>query len=162
MNKQNRKFSNSFFTPLLQKMNRRGSNDEEFSVFLHVIIAVMFAAILIVHVGSLMGGAFIQNQFYLGEMGKVIEGAEPGDEIVLDIAEASRIAEKNDVRNFQQPFIFNFDEREICVERSEGERRCKFYINDIRVVDVKTIVGDEGNLLSFKVVSADRLEGDSA
>lgn len=96
-------------------------------IFLLIVFFVGMRAFIINSVNS----ASIWEDYYAKEIAKVIDMAEPGDEIVLDVHKATEVAKKNNIANFEEIFSFNNLDNEVCVKLSLGRASCYNYFNDV-------------------------------
>tara|TARA_Y100000034_G_C6753031_1_gene334902 strand:- start:372 stop:800 length:429 start_codon:yes stop_codon:yes gene_type:complete len=137
-------------------MNRKGQSLGGIltSNVIYLVFAVLFFFILLWFVLSQQGGAAVWEDFYAKEISKMINLAEPGDEITLDVHGATEIAQDNEVRSFSEMFVIDNSENEICVKLSKGRRSCYNYVNDVEVdLELQLARGDRGdtNVLVLKI-----------
>jgi len=117
---------------------------------LYLILLVVAFAVLAGFVGQQREGAAFYEDFYAKEIARIIDLAEAGDEIVLDVHSATEIAQKNDVP-FDQIFFFDSANDKIGVRLSA--RRTNFnWFNDVDIVDDEIEQAIPINVLKFKVV----------
>jgi len=124
--------------------------------FVKLFFLAIVVGLLSLFVWQQMNGAAIWEDYYAKEVAKVINLAEPGDEIILDVHRATEVAKKNKVESFSRTFQFSNLENEICVKLGRGKKTCYFYFNNVDIVDIelKLAGGEEGNrnLLLFNVI----------
>lgn len=141
-------------------MNKKaGINEIVMNNFVYFIIVILFIIGLWVFVSGQMNGAAVWEDFYAKEITRVVNLAEPGQEIELDVHRGSEIGKKNEVP-FSEMFRFNSVENEICVRLSESRRSCYNYFNDVSVVESELVLigndaGDK-NILKFRIVERER------
>ncbi|MEK6889222.1 MAG: hypothetical protein AABW80_03895 [Nanoarchaeota archaeon] len=139
------------------KINRKGLSDIAYDVLLGIIIAVIFVVPVMLHINSLANGERLWSEYYSGEIAKLINNANSGDELQIDSSKAMEIARKNRIESHKDVFFFSNEANKICVKMDiESEPKCRFYFKDLNVVDVRSDVSESGNLLRFKIVEADR------
>jgi hypothetical protein len=123
---------------------------------IYIVLLVLFLAIVFPFVQAQRQGASHWEEFYCQEISKIINFAEPGDLITLDVHDATVIAQKNGVSNFERDsFRFDSERREVCVSLSFGRKTCYSYFNNVGIVGERIELGvssSEGNLLIFRVV----------
>ena len=143
-------------------MNKKAKlNDLIMSNVVYFILTALFVIGLSVFVFGQMNGSGVWEEFYAKEIVKVINLAEPGDEITLDVHRGTVIAKENEVRSYSDMFRIDNANNEICVRLSSSRRTCYSYFNDVDVMDWKVELGvgkNGGNILSFKVVEVKRNE----
>ena len=78
-------------------------------------------------------GASVWSEYYVKEIIKAIDLAEPGDEIWIDVQEAVVIALRGEVDRGK---IFSVDnlKNDVCVKLSKGRKTCFSYFNKVDVV----------------------------
>lgn len=131
-------------------MNRKGS-EVWIDAVIYIILLAFFSAGLMLLIGMQQNGAGIWSKYYASEIVKVVNGAEPGDAINLNVHRATEIALKNKVMNDNEIFTFRGNTHEVCVKLSSGKKSCIYYFNDVLITDVKLERGVPGNVLSFNV-----------
>ena len=131
-------------------MNRKGEKNElVFSTVVYLIFAAAFVFLLGAFVFQQMNGAGVWEDFYAKEIVKVINLAQQGDEINLDIHKGSVIGKKNEV-NFNEMFKIDNEKNEVCVRLSAGRKSCYSFFNDVDVAwEVK--LGVPENVLVLKI-----------
>ena len=117
---------------------------------LYLILLVVAFAALSGFVGQQGEGAAFYEDFYAKEIARIIDLAEPGDEIVLDVRKATEIARKNGVP-FEGIFMFDNSNKKVVVRLST--RRTNFnWFNDVSIVEGRIERAIPINVLKFKVV----------
>lgn len=143
-------------------INKRGSgSDILWQNVAYIVFTVIFFAGILLFLNQQSNGAFVWEDFYAKEISRVINLAEAGDELQIDVQKATGIALRNDVSDIRRVFEFDNAKNEICVKLS-ARKTCYNYYNNVDVVDAEVILasGDKGdvNILSFKVVEKRRDE----
>jgi hypothetical protein len=117
----------------------------------YLIILVMFIIIMLGHVWLQMNGAEIWSQYYSKEISKVINLAQPNDEITLDVHKATEIAVDH---NINQDEIFEFDnaKNEICIKLTHNRKTCYSYFNQVDIVNYRVQPTLDTNILTLKII----------
>lgn len=132
-------------------MNKRAETGEIIKeTAIYLILLVLFFAGMVYFVFSQRDGAAVWSDIYAKELVKIINLAQIGDEIELDVQKITGIAIKNEV-NLDKVFSFENKKKEICVRLSTGRRGCYSYFNDVDVKDVKLELGVPINILRFRI-----------
>ena len=136
-------------------MNRKGIiGGISLSYVIYIILLLMFVVPMVFFIRGQQDGGDIWAQFYSEEIIKVVDAAKPGDEVVLDVHKASKIA-KGDIDELGKIFEFDNILNRVCVKLRKGRTACFSYFTDVDVVDCKLrlgIVGAGVNTLEFKIV----------
>lgn len=139
-------------------MERKGVIGDLPDTVITIILIVLFAAFLFVFVGQQKNGAGVWEDVYAKEIAQIINLAEPGDEISIDIHYATEIAKKNRYRALESIVKFDNENREVVVKlRDKGETRFS-YFNDVEIINPRIEVGVPTNVLKFRVVKAGSVE----
>ncbi len=132
-------------------MNKRAETGELIKdTAVYLILLVLFFAGMVFFVFSQKDGAAAWSDIYAKEIVKVINLAEPGDEIELDVQKITGIAIQNEV-NVDKIFYFDNEKKEVCVRLTTGRRSCYGYFNDVKITHDKLELGVPINILSFKI-----------
>lgn len=118
---------------------------------IYIILAVIFTIGMFMFVWQQANGAAVWEQYYVSEIGRVINMAQPGDNINLDVQKATEIAERNRVKNFNDIFSFRNSKNEFCARLSAGRETCIKYYNNVDIVNVEMKLGVPKNVLHFEV-----------
>ncbi len=117
-----------------------------------VILGVVGAGAII---GDYRNDAVLGEDFYSKEIAKIVNLAEPGTEIVLDVTEATNIAKKNGVISFSDIFRFDNVKKEVIVSLKPGSATSFGFFNNVTVFEprINLAQGDEleTNLLIFQI-----------
>ena len=138
-------------------MNKKGGlGDILLDNIMFLIILVLFFSVIFIFVTGQQEGRAVWEQFYATEISRVINLAQPGDEITLDVHRATVIAKKNGI---QFSSIFNFDNvgNEVQVKLGQrGGTTYRFY-NEVDVVEweIEPGLADGVNKLKFKVIKSE-------
>ncbi|MDP3881504.1 MAG: hypothetical protein Q8Q31_01360 [Nanoarchaeota archaeon] len=139
-------------------MNKRGTIGDLPDTVITVILIVLFAAFLFVFVGQQKNGAGVWEDVYAKEIAQIINLAEPGDEISIDIHYATEIAKKNRYGQLDSIIKFDNENREVIVKlRSRGETRFSYY-NNVEIVNDRIELGVPVNILKFRIVESEKEE----
>lgn len=122
------------------------------------IAAVMFLAIMYFSLSGFKTGAVFFEDFYAKEIVFLINRAEPGMEVVLDVTKMSEIAVKKG-RNPAEMISFNNVDNTVTVSLREGRGMLYKFFNNVDITDwrIEQLSGGaETNRLFFKVVGEQR------
>ncbi len=132
-------------------MNKKAESGEIIKdTAVYLILLVLFFAGMVFFVFSQRDGAAVWSDIYAKELVKIINLAESGDEIEIDVQEITGIAIKNEV-NLDKVFSFDNEKKEVCIRLSTGRRSCYSYFNNVDVKNDKVELGVPVNVLSFKI-----------
>ncbi len=118
----------------------------------YIILTIVFMGILFGFIYLQSNGAGVWQDFYSKEIVKVINLAEDGDEIWIDVHKGTKIARGNGINSKE---IFSFEDNDVCVKLGRGRATCYSYFNDLDVVGSKIEPGVPINLLYIKVGERD-------
>ena len=136
-------------------MNIRGEASEQiWSTVIYLLLAVLFLAGMFVYLSSQRNGATTWEDFYAKEISKIMNVAQPGDEITLNIQTATQIAAKSQITVADQMFNFDNVNKQICVKLSAGRESCYSYFNNINALNWKIEYGVPNDVLVIKVGAA--------
>lgn len=135
------------------KMNKKG---EGFGLLLwenviYLILLALTIFIVIAFINAQSNGAAVWEDYYAKEIIKVINFANPGEEISIDVQKATRIAKENGVKSYGEIFDFDNLRNEACVKLSAGRKTCYYYSNEVDIIDKDLKLGVPGNVLNFKI-----------
>ncbi len=119
---------------------------------LYVILVIIFVAGMFFFIQGQQNGASIWEKYYAKEISRVINLAQPGDSITLDIQKATEIAQENELQTFSEIFQFDNINNEICVKLSLGRKSCYYYFNNVDIVNTQIELAVPENILKFKVI----------
>jgi hypothetical protein len=93
------------------------------------------------------------EEIYAKEIARMINLAEPGDIIAIDIHKGSLVARKQGFNEYSSIISFDNPRREIVVKlRKLGETRFS-YVNNVLIENVSIELGVPTNVLHFRVVA---------
>ena len=107
---------------------------------------------------SFQDGASVWEEFYAKEIAKIVDEAEPGTEINLDVTKLTEIAFGNG-KSTNEIFLFNNLNNEIVVSLTRGSGTAFNFFNDVDVVEWKVELisgGAETNRLHFKILESQK------
>ena len=128
------------------KMNKKGINNLMENV-VYILLVVVFVSIMIFSVSRVGSNSTLYEQIYSKQIAFLIDKAEPGMEIEMDIYELYSIARKN--RFTGQVINIDNKENKVIVRLVKGKGYEYNYFNDVDVVwdlnddDKKLILGFE-------------------
>ena len=119
-----------------------------------LILLIVFLGLIFVFVSGQNENVGIAEQQYASEIARVINLAEPGDEIILDVHNATRLALEEGIE-FNKIFSFDNENNKVFVKLSSSGRTSFEFFNDVDVVDSEIEIGlkDGVNKLKFRIVS---------
>jgi hypothetical protein len=137
-------------------MNKKGEtiserNDLLQDNMIYLILGLLFFVVMLGFISNQMNGASKFEDSYAKEIAKVINLAQPGDEITLDVQKATEIAGKNNMEISKKIFTFDNANNRICVKLSASRRKCYSYFNNVDILDYDLKLGAPINLLTLKV-----------
>ncbi|MBU0466549.1 MAG: hypothetical protein KJ718_06475 [Nanoarchaeota archaeon] len=136
-------------------MNNKATSKILMSNLIYLILAAVFIALMLYYIFSQANAANFWSQYYVKELSKITNLAQPGDEITLDIHRATIIATKNKIPSFSEIFSFNNPDNEICVKLSPGRKNCYHHFNNVDITNEKIQLAAgpkaDTNLLTFEI-----------
>ena len=109
---------------------------------IYLILAVLFFMGMFWFVQSQREGAGIWEDFYAKEMVKVINMAEPGDEVTINIDKAVQIANKWKLNSYSRIFDFDNLKNQVCIMLNNGNKKtCYRYFNDVDIGELDLRIG---------------------
>ena len=149
-------------------MNKKAESfgDLLFDNVIYLILLVMFIIGFMYYIYARADGAETWGDYYAKEIVKVINFAEPGDEVWLDVHKGSEIAVKKKVKSLSEMFTIDNVQNKVCVKLGLGRRTCYSYFNEVDIIGWN-ILPSEGkdesgqstkNLLYFRVVDVQKKE----
>jgi len=133
------------------KMDKRGNSETLWNNVIYLILLALVVAGLFVFINNQMNGGAVWEDYYAKEIVKMINLAQPGDKLTIDVQKATKIAKKNHVESFNDIFLFNEKDKEVCVRLSEERRTCYGYFNDVSIKNNELRLGRPGNSLYFEI-----------
>jgi len=136
-------------------LDRKGEEILTVSVILIVFLVVLSLSGLLFSAIHLKNGAFFWEDYYTKEIAKVIDLASPGDELVIDVQQASIVANKNGLKNLNNIIRFDGANNEVIVKLGENKETRFEYFNDVSIVNPRIELADDGksNVLKFGLAS---------
>lgn len=135
-------------------MNRKGvellTGNIVMILFVAVIIGLFFAAIW-----QHKNNSSFWEGYYAKEIAGVIDSSNAGDEITIDLSYASKIAQKNGKTEFGDIVRFDSAEKEVIVSFKKGSYTYFEYFNDVIIAEPKIKLGEESNILTFKIAGGE-------
>lgn len=123
-----------------------------FETTIFIILNVVFVVLILIFVNSSGKGAFIYEEMYAKQIALLIDNAEPGMTLGLDIAKAVELAEENGVAR-EKTIVINKEEGRVEVSLSEKGGHSFEYFSDYDV-DL-SFTGDH---LFMKIKEAENVE----
>ncbi|MBX4211924.1 hypothetical protein KW787_00510 [Candidatus Pacearchaeota archaeon] len=134
----------------MELLNKKGSVGE---IIKDNVVYLIITALVVLMIGSYLyvqnNGAGIWGSFYAQEIVSIVNQAQVGDSITIDVGRATRIAKRNGVP-FESIFSVIPASNELCISLSTSGKNCLSYFNNV-VPEVKLDLGVPGNLLTINV-----------
>ncbi|MFH1803240.1 MAG: hypothetical protein ABH864_07395 [archaeon] len=118
---------------------------------IYILLTIAFIVLLGAYVWDQPNGASVWAEYYSKEIARMINVAEPGQTITLDVHKATEVAYNNYFRDQNKIFEFHNERNEVCVKLTTYRKTCYTYFNDVDIVEYKIIPGRPINLLEFTV-----------
>ncbi len=132
-------------------MEKRGTIGSLPDSAITIILILVFAGFLFVFIGQQKNGAGVWEEVYAKEIAQIINLAQPGDFVAIDIQYATQIAKKNQVADLTKIIRFDNETNEVVVKlRPQGESRFS-YFSDVLIVNNRIELGVPTNVLKFNV-----------
>jgi hypothetical protein len=135
-------------------MNRKAGSNLLLGNVVFIVIVLVFLFGMGWYVSDQRSGASFWSDFYAKEISRVINSAESGDEVRLDVQSLMEIARENEVESLSEIFQFDNLGNRVCVSLSKARKSCYWYFNDVDIVDFELELGlgkDDGNVLKFGI-----------
>ena len=142
-------------------MSEEGESEEGgilYDPIVYLLILVFFSMGMVYYVSQQQSGAAIWEDYYSKVIVKIINFADGGYFVCLDVHKATEIAKKNEVKSFSEIFKIDNLNNEVCVKLSQGRKTCYNYFNGVDVVNLdlqlgvnKNEKGEIANVLCFNV-----------
>ena len=113
-------------------MNRKGTELLQSNI-IYLVLVVIFVAIVGTFVWQQQSGAAIWEDYYVKQLGLLLDRAQPGDSFTLDVHKATEVARGNQVLDLTSIFWFDNDLKEVCAKFSNQYATCFAYYTDIDV-----------------------------
>ncbi len=124
----------------------------------YLLILVFFSIGMVAYITQQQSGAAIWEDYYSKEIVKIINFADAGYSVCIDVHKATKIAKKNEVKSFSEIFRVDNVNNEVCVKLSQGRKTCYSYFNEVDAVNLdlqlgvnKNEKGEIVNVLCFDV-----------
>lgn len=135
--------------------NKRGSFRNQLSNnILYLIFFLLFFVMMLYFVLRFQNGVALWEEFYASEIARVINSAEPGSEVYLDVTFATGLAFKSGTRDFNRIFSFDNVNNKVIVRLKPNSGTSYEFFSDVDVADwrVEEVSGDiDTNRLIFYV-----------
>jgi len=143
-------------------MNRKGVGEILTNNLIYIILFLVFFMLMFYFVVGFQDGASVWEEFYAKEIVKVINEAEPGTEIYLDVTGLTKIAFKNG-KSRNEIIYFNNVQNQVIVSLTSKSGTSFNFFNDVDLIEPEIELlsgGAETNRLYFKVVGNQRSENE--
>jgi len=118
---------------------------------IYLILVGLLIVGTMVFISMQKNGAAVWQDYYAKEIVKIINLGENEDEFVLNVHDASEIAQDNGIDFRKESFVFDNENNEVCVKLGKGRATCYSYFNNLDVVGSRFELGVPGNVLHFKL-----------
>jgi hypothetical protein len=137
-------------------MNKRGDVSDNILTenVIYIVLFIVFFIGMFYYVVSFQDGATIWEDFYAKEIARIIDGAEPGTEVFLDVSRGAQIAQRKG-QLFSNMIIIDNVENKIKVSLRPNRGRTYRYYNKVDIVQprIELVSGsDDTNRLYFRIV----------
>ena len=139
-------------------MNRKGtfSNQLTWNIA-YLILFILFFSGMLFFVLRYQNGAAIWEEFYAVEIAKIIDTAEPGQEVYLDVSEGTNIALKSGMLREDLNEIIKIDNinNKVIVKLRPNFGTVYRYFSDVDVIDwkIEQVSGQiDKNRFTFRVI----------
>ncbi len=125
---------------------------------LYIILFIVFFGLMLYYVTSYQDGASVWEEIYAKEIAGLINKAEPGTEVYLDVTKISGVAVDNGKDLKDIVTIDNVGNR-VSVSLRKGKGASFEFFNDVDVVEQRIELvsgGVETNRLYFKIAERQR------
>lgn len=99
---------------------------------IYIILVIIAFTLTYFIISSHVSSAAVWAEFYSKELTKVVNLAEPGDQITLDVHKATQIAVNKEVP-FNEIFSIDNQAKKICVKLAKGRQTCYNFFNDVNL-----------------------------
>ncbi len=143
-------------------MNIRGGAGSNLGMWYlaYIILGVLFFSLTFFWVSSYARGAALYEDFFAKEITRVINTGEPGQEVYLDITEASEIAFKNGLAP-EDIVTFNNEDHTVTVRLTQRSSTSYSYFNRVNIREdsgIEILSGSaDTNRLHFFIIEAGEL-----
>lgn len=117
-----------------------------------IIIVILFLVGMIYFVLDKRNGGGVIGDEYSKKIAGIIDVAEPGEVVQLDVHRLTKVAVAHRVE-LDKIFTFDNTNNIVCIQLSQGIKNCYTYFNDVSVVGVELEEGVPGNQLTFKITN---------
>jgi len=124
----------------------------------HIIVGLLFFGIVFFSIVAFQNGEAIYEDLYAKVVVGIINNADPGQEVALDVTRPTTLAFDNKKSPSEIFLIDNVNNRVTVSLRGGGSTSFRFF-NDVDVVDWRLETPGEGperNMLYFRVVERQR------
>jgi hypothetical protein len=143
-------------------INKRGTGEILTNNLIYIILFLVFFMLMFYFVVGFQDGSSVWEEFYAKEIVKIVNEAEPGTEIYLDVTALTKIAFKHG-KSRNEIITFNNLQNLVIVSLTSKRGTSFNFFNDVDIVEpsIKLISGGkETNRLYFKVMERQRDENE--
>lgn len=141
-------------------MNKKGSlPDMSIDNVVYIVLIVLFFILMFYYIDGQREGADLWADYYSKRITNLINIAEPGSEIKINVQKISSIAKDNEIAKLSDMIDVNNEDRRVCVKLSKGRASCSYFYNEVEVRDIKLALAQpDVNIFSFKI--GERMKSD--
>ena len=134
-------------------MRRRGTGESLQSTIAYTLAFLAFFVPLSIYISTSQHNAGYWEDYYAKKLALILDRASPGQELYLDVTEATRVAASNGKSPYDI-FVFDNVNREVIVSLKQGSATRFSFFSNVTVVDptVQLISGGvDVNRLHFSI-----------
>jgi len=141
-------------------MNKKGAlPDMSIDNVVYIVLIVLFFILMFYYIDGQREGADLWADYYSKRITNLINLAETGAEIKINVQKISAIAKNNEIEKLSDMIEINNEDRKVCVKLSKGRASCSYFYNEVDVTDIKlNLAQPDVNIFSFKI--GERLKND--
>ena len=141
-------------------MNKKGAlPDMSIDNVVYIVLIVFFFIVMFYYIDGQREGADLWADYYSKRITNLINLAETGAEIKINVQKISAIAKNNEIEKLSDMIEINNEDRKVCVKLSKGRASCSYFYNEVDVTDIKlNLAQPDVNIFSFKI--GERLKND--
>jgi len=136
-------------------MKKKGQFNTQLSKnIMYILFFLVFFSALFYFILRYQNGVVVWEEFYASEIANLINNAEPGSEIILDVSLATELAFKSGIRDFNSIFNFNNEQNIVSVTLGKSGGTSYSFFNNVEVREWRVeeaYQGTEINRLVFLI-----------
>ena len=134
-------------------MNKKGAlPDMSIDNVVYIVLIVLFFILMFYYIDGQREGADLWADYYSKRITNLINLAETGAEIKINVQKISAIAKNNEIEKLSDMIEINNEDRKVCVKLSKGRASCSYFYNEVDVTDIKlNLAQPDVNIFSFRI-----------